>query len=137
MNKIIIIGRLTNDIEMNATKGGLNTGKTTIAFNNKVKQGNEWIDKATFIEIRVFGNTATYLSKYSSKGSKIAIEGKLFYDSWEYEGKKYNKHYIICDSVELLDSKESNNSNYRSNDNRAVSKHKNKEIVVDDDDIPF
>ena len=54
----------------------------------------------------VFGNRADALSRLLSKGSKVAVEGKLRYSSWEtQDGQRRSKLEVVVDEVEFLSSR--------------------------------
>ena len=50
----------------------------------------------------MFGSRAEAVSRYLSKGSKVAIEGKLRYSSWERDGQRRAKLEVIVDEIELM-----------------------------------
>ena len=50
----------------------------------------------------MFGTRAEAVSRYLSKGSKVAIEGKLRYSSWERDGQRRSKLEVIVDEIEFL-----------------------------------
>jgi len=99
LNKVIIMGRISQDLELKSTP----SGKLVLSFNVAVeqsyaKQGEE--KKADFISCVAWGQTAEFISKYFSKGRMIAIEGNL--RTRNYEDKNGSKHYvteIYVDSV--------------------------------------
>lgn len=101
MNTISLIGNICGDLELKQT----NSGKSVMTFNLAVKRPHTK-DITDFIPLVLWGQSAEYLSRYAHKGSKIGIVGKL--TSRNYEDKNGNKRTafeVICDSVELCDSK--------------------------------
>ena len=101
MNTINLIGNICNDLELKQT----NNGKTVMQFNLAVKRPHTK-DATDFIPLVVWEKSAEFLSKYARKGSKIAISGKL--TSRQFEDKNGNKrtaYEVVCDSVELCDSR--------------------------------
>ena len=77
VNYIVLIGRLTRDVELKYLSSGTAVAKGAIAVNRRVKKGDEWKDEASFFEFVLFGKTAENLSKYLLKGKQIAVEGEL------------------------------------------------------------
>ncbi len=58
-------------------------------------QTGEWEDYPNFVDCTMFGTRAEAVSRYLSKGSKVAIEGKLRYSSWERDGQRRSKLEVI------------------------------------------
>lgn len=105
-NRVILLGNLTRDLEIRYTTSGMAIGDTGIAVNDRRKnQAGEWVDEPTFVDLKFFGRTAEIAGEYLSKGSPIHIEGHLKLDTWEKEGQKRSKLYVIVDRMQLLGSK--------------------------------
>lgn len=102
LNSVTIIGRLTRDAELKYSASGLAIAKFAIATNRKKKQGDEWVDEASFIDITLFGKSAEALGKYLVKGKQVAIQGALHQDLWEQDGQARSKVGIIAESIQLL-----------------------------------
>ena len=86
-NRVILMGNLTRDIELRYTTSGMAVGESSVAVNDRRKnQSGEWVDEATFVEVKFFGRTAEIAGEYLSKGSPIHIEGKLKLDTAVEEG---------------------------------------------------
>lgn len=108
INKIILIGRMTRDIEIKTTSGGGLIGKFSLASNRKEKSGDTWTEKAGFFDCVIFGKSAETLQKYTKKGSKLCVEGSLRWSSWEgSDGKKQSKTEIQVEGFQFLDAKPS------------------------------
>ncbi|MCU9936464.1 single-stranded DNA-binding protein [Mycoplasmopsis cynos] len=76
INKVILIGRITQDIELTFTKQGRPYARTSLAVERKRLSANS--ERQTdFIPIVLWGTTAEFMSKYSRKGSLIYVEGEL------------------------------------------------------------
>jgi single-strand DNA-binding protein len=104
INRVNISGNLTRDPELRATSAGTSVLSFGVAVNDRRKnqQTGEWEDYPNFVDCAVFGNRADSLHKYLAKGSKVAIEGKLRYSSWEKDGQKRSKLSVIVDEIEFL-----------------------------------
>jgi len=106
INKVLIIGRLTRDIEIKTTNNGGFVGKFSLASNRKEKSGDTWTEKPGFFDCVVFGKSAEILKQYTRKGSKLCVEGSLRWSSWEgSDGKKQSKTEIAVESFQFLDAK--------------------------------
>lgn len=104
INRVNISGNLTHDPELRATQGGTGILTFGVAVNDRRKnpQTGEWEDYPNFVNCVVFGGRAEPLSKFLSKGSKVAIEGKLRWSQWEKDGQKRSKLEVIVDEVEFM-----------------------------------
>ena len=81
INRVNITGNLTRDPELRATAAGTQVLSFGIAVNDRRKnpQTGEWEDYPNYIDCTMFGTRAEAVGRYISKGSKVAIEGKLRY----------------------------------------------------------
>jgi len=104
INRVNISGNLTRDPEFKSTQGGTGVLTFGVAVNDRRRnpQTGEWEDVPNFVDCVVFGARAEPLSRFLSKGMKVAIEGKLRYSSWERDGQKRSKLEVIVDEVEFL-----------------------------------
>ena len=108
INRVVISGNLTRDPELRATGSGMAVLQMGIAVNDRRKnqQSGEWEDVPNFFDVVVFGQRGESLSRFLSKGSKVAIEGKLRWRSWETpDGDKRSKVEIIADDIEFMSSR--------------------------------
>ena len=105
INRVNITGNLTRDPELRATAGGTQMLAFGVAVNDRRKnqQTGEWEDVPNFVDCIVFGSRAEAVSRFISKGSKVAIEGKLRFSSWETkDGDRRSKLEVIVDEIEFL-----------------------------------
>lgn len=102
VNHVILIGRLTRDAELKYTSGGMAICKFSIVVNRKRKQGEQWIDEASFFDVVVWGRTAEALNQYLVKGKQVAVEGELHQNRWEQDGQSRSKVEINASNVQLL-----------------------------------
>ena len=105
INRVNISGNLTRDPELRSTAGGTQILSFGVAVNDRRRnqQTGEWEDVPNFVDCVVFGARAEPLSRFLSKGAKVAIEGKLRYSSWEAkDGGKRSKLEVVVDEVEFM-----------------------------------
>ena len=109
INKVLISGNLTRDPELRATATGMPVLGLGIAVNDRRKNQStgEWEDYPNFIDCTMFGSRAESIANYLSKGSKVAIEGKLRWSQWERDGQKRSKLEVIIDEIEFLSARDS------------------------------
>ena len=98
MNKIVINGNLTKDIEVAVNKNDVLVGKFTIANNTKV--GKE--ERTTFINCVLFGERVEKLVPYLLKGAKVLVDGRLEVNTVK-NNELYNTYVnIYVDGLEIL-----------------------------------
>jgi single-strand DNA-binding protein len=118
INKVMITGNLTRDPELRASSSGTSILRFGVAVNDRRKnpQTGEWEDTPNFIDCVMFGRRAESVSRFISKGSKVAIEGKLRWSSWEDRntGAKRSKIEVVVDDIEFMSSRSSSGSPYSS-----------------------
>ena len=104
INRVNISGNLTRDPELRATAGGTQVLSFGVAVNDRRKnpQTGDWADYPNFVDCTMFGTRAEAVSRYLSKGTKVAIEGKLRYSSWERDGQRRSKLEVIVDEIEFM-----------------------------------
>jgi|TARA_R110000823_G_scaffold131844_3_gene260289 single-strand DNA-binding protein len=91
MNQIMMSGNITYGPEIKETKAG-DVTEFGIAINSKRKQGEEWVDHASFVDCVCWGKRGESLSAHFDKGQEIQILGAWNDSSWETkEGEKRKK----------------------------------------------
>lgn len=102
MNKAILIGNLTADPEVKTTTTGIPVATFTLAVGrNFTNQSGE--READFIRCVSFRKQAEVIGQYLSKGSKVAVEGRIQTGSYDApDGTKRYTTDIICENVEFL-----------------------------------
>ena len=101
MNKVMLIGRIANDLELRTTPSGSSVCEFRLATNRPVNKDGERI--ADFITCMVWNKQAENLTKYQSKGSLIAVVGAMRVDSYDgNDGKKKYKSYVFVNEIEYL-----------------------------------
>lgn len=115
LNKVMLIGRLTRDVEVRTFSNGGKVAKFGFAVSSsrkKNQQTGKWEDEPCFLDVEVFnrgefGKKADTAEQYLSKGKQIFIEGHLKLESWtSQDGQKRNKIVVVCENFEFLDSRE-------------------------------
>ena len=111
-NKIVLVGRLTRDIELRYTQGGAAIGNTGIAVTRKFSVNGEKREETCFIDLTFFGKQAEIANQYLSKGSKLLVEGRLKFDQWtDNNGQNRSKHTVAVESMEMLGQAQNNTQN--------------------------
>lgn len=123
MNKVIIIGRNTKDIELRQTPSGVSAIEFSIAVKRTFKNANGEYE-SDFFDCIAFSKLAETISRYVKKGDQVGIEGRLQKRNYtNKEGKKVYVTEIVAENVEFLQSKKSDEPKF--------------EEIDPEDDIPF
>lgn len=140
MNKIIITGNLCKDIELRYTPSNIAVIQNTVAVKNDFKNANGEYD-SEFINIVVWRQTAEFLNKYASKGSKVLVEGRLTNRSYDkQDGTKGYFTEVVAEKVELLNNPaKSDNNEQKPEEKPTEQSDPFKEFAgeLTDDMLPF
>ncbi len=136
MNRTFLIGRLIKDPELKFTPSGIANINFTLAVNRQYKNQNGETE-ADFINCVAWRKTAEILKQYTSKGSQIAVDGRI--QTRNYEASDGTKRYlteVICESIQLLGNKKNQeqqkNAQYQYEQDDSLPR-----IDIGDDNLPF
>jgi single-strand DNA-binding protein len=127
MNKIILSGRWSKEIDLKYTAQGTAVAKSSIA----VDDGYGDKKKTNFFDVEMWGKTAENTATYSSKGKKVLLEGRIKAEKWEKEGKTYYAFKVVADQVEFIEPKPKDGTSQK----EVFSD--SKPIDISDEDLPF
>ena len=97
MNKVILMGRLTRDVEMRQTPNGVSLARFSIAVNRRFA-GKDAQQQADFINCVAWRQTGEFIARYFQKGSMIAVVGSIQSRSWDgNDGKKQYATEVVVD----------------------------------------
>ena len=104
VNKALIMGNLTRDVELKNLDSGSPVAEFGVAMNKKYKDK----ESVTFVDVTVWGSLAENCSKYLSKGSPVFVEGELTMDFWDDKstGQKRSKLKVTGLNVQFLGKSE-------------------------------
>jgi len=146
INNVVLVGRLTKEIDLIYTESGTAVGNFTLAVNRQFinQQGER---EADFINCVAWRKTAEIIANYTAKGSMIGIQGNIQTRSYDNnEGKRVYVTEVVAQSVSLLDSKKTNEGNQQSSNktNNTTSNFgkdpfnkSSQPIDISDDSLPF
>ena len=136
MNKAILIGRTTSDIELKMLSSQNIVTNFCLAVDREVSKDGE--KETDFIDVTAWNKTAEFLSKYIAKGRKIAIEGRLRTNSFEdKEGKKRKSTVVVANRVEFADGKPSTENIPKTTDTESIPLPDGYDEIGDEEDLPF
>ncbi len=120
LNRVILCGNLTDDPELSYTPAGLAVCRLRMAVNERVRSGNEWVDRPCYIDVTAFERQAETCNQYLAKGSPLLLEGRLRYETWEAkDGTRRSKHSVAAERVQFIGAKPQGGGNEPS----APSRH--------------
>lgn len=135
INSVTLLGRLTGDPELRSTWGGTDVCSFRLAFNTSKKSGDGWEDHSNFIGVTVWGRQGESVSRYTKKGSQVAVKGRLEFREWETDsGAKRSTIEVVADKVQFIGPRDDDSSSSRAPRQESRSQHRPAAV---DDDIPF
>ena len=143
MNKVILMGRLTKDIEMRQTPNGVSLVRFSIAVTRRFKNSNGEYD-ADFINCVAWRKTGEFIARYFQKGSMIAVVGSIQTRSWDgNDGKKQYATEVIVDEAYFTGSKSENSTGGNTDFSDSGLDDLNSQYgddfatIGDEEDLPF
>lgn len=131
LNKTIIIGRLTRDLELRKTQAGKSVLNFSVAVNRQYNR-----DESDFINCIAWEQTADFMSTYLGKGALISVEGRIQTGSYEgKDGKKVYTQDVVAERVQALESKSQRSEGMQNNN--TYERKEEKALDIDDTDLPF
>ena len=151
MNRVELIGRLTRDPELRYTANNVATARFTLAV-NRTFQSQSGEQGTDFINIVVWNKQAENVKKYMTKGSLVAVTGRIQTGSYEKDGRTIYTTDVVADNVQFLETKAQSGardnvsiSDFESSDNGTTGSDMSDEVFanfgdsieISDDDIAF
>lgn len=133
MNKVVLIGRTTKEVDLRRTESGKAVASFTIAVDNRfvLKDGKPTTD---FFNCVAWNNIAENMGKFVGKGSLIGVEGRLQTRNYDdKDGKKVYVTEVIADNVEFLQTKRDEQEQTQ----QESSNTSNDDFNITEDDLPF
>lgn len=123
INRVVLIGRLTRDVELRYTKSGTAVGTFSLAVNRQfTNQAGE--READFINAVIWRKAAENFANFTGKGALVAIEGRLQTRNYENnQGQRVYVTEVVVDNFSLLESR--SESDKRRQENYEVSHDQN------------
>jgi len=105
LNVVLLIGRLTRDVESRTMPSGSSVADFGVACNRRWSKDGQKQEEVSYFDVVAFGKTAELCSQYLAKGRQVLIEGRLKQERWEAKdgGGQRSKVKIIAERVTFLD----------------------------------
>jgi single-strand DNA-binding protein len=109
LNRVILYGRLTKDVELRRTQSGIAVARFTVACDRPFSNKQTGERECDFIECQAWRQTAEFLERWFSKGSAITVEGSIRNNNWtDNNGTKHYGYIVMADNVGFGGSKNEN-----------------------------
>ena len=128
INKVILMGRLTRDLEQRTTT----SGRTVVSFSIAVDRQTQ-DDQADFFDVTAWEKLGELVMQYLSKGRRVLVQGRLRQDSWEDKetGKRRSRVEVVASDVTFLDGPSGDTASSTANISTK------EEVVTEIDDKPI
>jgi single stranded DNA-binding protein (ssb) len=163
INNVVLVGRLTKDIELRQTASGQSNATFTLAVTRNFKNQNGEYD-SDFIQVVAWRNTAEFLARFGAKkGNLLGVTGRIQTRNYEnQQGQRVYVTEVVADNVNFLESRatresqpstnsyqasqpQAQNNTFGGNQNQAPDFGRSdvdpfaggSPISIDDDDLPF
>ncbi len=135
INRVVLTGRLTRDVELKATSTGNNVASFSVAVDGFTRDQNG-NTQTSFINCVAWNTQAKFVSTYCKKGSLVALEGRLQSRSYDRkDGTKATAVEVIIDRIENLSPKDAATTS--ANEGFSIQENENQPLSYSDDDLPF
>ena len=84
-------GNLARDVELRALPSGAGVASLRVAFTTRRRQGEEWVDKANYFSVDVFGAQARACAQYLAKGSRVFVDAELDWREWDDQNGQHRE----------------------------------------------
>lgn len=143
MNNVVLMGRLTKDVELRYNQSQMAIGRFTVAVNRRLTKEKRQEAEANnhptadFISCVIFGKQAEVLAQYVSKGMRILINGRIQTGSYDNnEGQKVYTTEVIVEQFEFIDSNNQHNEGGKQQ-NSPDDFGMGNAVVNNDSEMPF
>ena len=102
INRVILVGRVVKDADLKFTPSSTPVTRFSIAVNRSRKNGDQWEEEVSYIDIVLWGRSAEAINKFLTKGKQVAVEGELRQNRWEQDGQQRSKLEVVASNVQLL-----------------------------------
>lgn len=138
VNLVTVVGRLTNDVQLQKTQGGISFVRFNLACDRKKKDANG-NKQADFPSIKAFGKQAEFIAQYGHKGDVYGIIGHINTERKEKDGRWEYYEGVVADSIQFVSRAENQNSERSTmrNNVEEIEKTFGNPLEIDPTDLPF
>lgn len=141
INRVVLVGRLTKDVELRYTTSGAAVGSFSLAVNRQFTSANG--ERETdFINATIWRKSAENLAQFTHKGSLIGIDGRLQTRNYEdKQGKRVYVTEVVVDNFSLLEPRQGGQALQQAQQAPKMNQNANpfgtSDVNIEDDDLPF
>ena len=136
INQVVLVGRMTRNLELRYTSNEKAVGNFTLAINRRFKNQNGEYE-TDFIDCVIFGKQAETMAQYTKKGDLIGVEGSI--QKRAYEDKEGNKRYSTEIMVEKITFLQTNKKSETTQETTQNDPYKEFGEIVENEnlELPF
>ncbi|MCK3936918.1 single-stranded DNA-binding protein [Streptococcus suis] len=137
INNVVLVGRLTRDVELRYTPSNQAVATFTLAVNRNFKNQSTGEREADFINCVLWRQQAENLANWTKKGHLIGITGRIQTRSYDnQQGQRVYVTEVVAESFQVLEKRD-NTANYSSMDEQMPPGFSGQPMDITDDDLPF
>ena len=140
MNKVILIGRICNDIELRYFENEVGVATINLAVPRAFKNAKGEYE-TDFIKVVLYNKTAEVVNKNCKKGDMLAIDGRIQVRNYEYEGKPRTDTSVVCEKITLIGNKKEKLPTNQTGKEITLKEDPFKkfaeDIEIEDSELPF
>ncbi|HEL1961490.1 TPA: single-stranded DNA-binding protein [Streptococcus suis] len=136
INNVVLVGRLTRDVELRYTPSNQAVATFTLAVNRNFKNQNGERE-ADFINVVIWRQQAENLANWAKKGALIGVTGRIQTRSYDnQQGQRVYVTEVVAESFQLLEKRD-NTANYSSIEEQMPPNFSGPTMDINDDGLPF
>ena len=137
INNVVLVGRLTRDVELRYTPSNQAVATFTLAVNRNFKNQSTGEREADFINCVMWRQQAENLANWTKKGHLIGVTGRIQTRSYDnQQGQRVYVTEVVAESFQVLEKRD-NSANYSSVDEQIPTGISGQPMDIDDDGLPF
>ncbi|HFR3187000.1 single-stranded DNA-binding protein [Streptococcus suis] len=137
INNVVLVGRLTRDVELRYTPSNQAVATFTLAVNRNFKNQSTGEREADFINCVLWRQQAENLANWTKKGHLIGITGRIQTRSYDnQQGQRVYVTEVVAESFQVLEKRD-NSANYSSMDEQMPPGFSGQPMDISDDGLPF
>ncbi|MBR2533622.1 MAG: single-stranded DNA-binding protein [Erysipelotrichaceae bacterium] len=108
LNRVVLVGRLTKDIELRKTNSNASVCSFTVAVDRRFQSQQQAGQTADFINCIAWRQSADFLSNYAAKGTIVSVEGRIQTRSYDGPNGKVYVTEVVADNVQIISNRTGN-----------------------------
>ncbi|HEL2068740.1 TPA: single-stranded DNA-binding protein [Streptococcus suis] len=137
INNVVLVGRLTRDVELRYTPSNQAVATFTLAVNRNFKNQSTGEREADFINCVLWRQQAENLANWTKKGHLIGITGRIQTRNYDnQQGQRVYVTEVVAESFQVLEKRD-NTANHTSMEDQMPPGFGGQPMDMDDDDLPF